>query len=164
MKIIEQIFIRLCRLGIGLAFSVLIATVLTQVLARTFGTSPVWTEELTRFALLYMAAFGAGLSLRSGELVNVDVLSESLGGVGPTVLRFLSFAFTVLLCLVLLGPAWRYVSIGAMQTSPALELRMDYVHGSIFVLLLVLLFIAGFRLVGMLLGTDDGLPVRVKSN
>ena len=53
--------IALCRIGTGAAFGILIGTVLIQVVSRTFLTSsPVWTEELTRHALLFLAAFGVG--------------------------------------------------------------------------------------------------------
>ncbi|MCT4684507.1 MAG: TRAP transporter small permease subunit [Roseicyclus sp.] len=70
------IIVVLARLGTGLAFAVLIAAVLIQVVGRTVGRSPVWSEELTRYALLYLVAFGAGLAFRSGDLVNADVISE----------------------------------------------------------------------------------------
>jgi TRAP-type transport system small permease protein len=67
----------------GIAFAVLMASVLIQVVGRLIGNSPVWTEELTRFALLFLAAFGAGLSLKTGDLVNVDLVCEALPGRWP---------------------------------------------------------------------------------
>ena len=73
---------------------------LIQVLGRSFfHSSPVWTEELTRFALLYLAAFGAGLSYRTGDLVNVDMICEALPGRWPWLLRLVSAAATAALCL-----------------------------------------------------------------
>ena len=49
------------RLGVGISFLILIGAVTVQVVGRSFvGSSPVWTEELTRFALLYLAGFGTG--------------------------------------------------------------------------------------------------------
>lgn len=148
----------LARLGAGLAFAVLIGAVLVQVVGRTAGRSPVWTEELTRFALLYMIAFGAGLSFRTGDLVNVDVISESLPGRLPWALRLVSAVATGGLALYLLPHAWKYVSIGRMQTAPALGLRMDYVHLSIFILLAGLALFALLRCVAMLAGAEDGSP------
>lgn len=154
MKMAEIFIVRLCRIGIGISFSVLIAAVLTQVLTRTFGSSPVWTEELTRYALLYTAAFGAGLSLRSGDLVNVDIVCESTPHDWPRRLRVFSASLTVVLCAVLIGPAWQYVSIGAFQTSPAMSLRMDFVHFSVFLLLVVLLAFSFLRVINMLKPDD----------
>lgn len=156
MSRIENLFFSFCRIGVGLSFLVLILTVLTQVLGRTFGSSPIWTEELTRFAMLYMVAFGAGLSLRSGDLVNVDVVCESLPGNMPWWLRLISAALTALLCGYLIAPAWKYVSIGAMQTSPAMTLRMDFVHFSVFGLLVTLFLFSIFRVFRMVFAGGDG--------
>lgn len=151
---------RLAQWGVGLSFAVLIATVLLQVSGRLTGLSFVWSEELTRYALLYMVAFGAGLSFRTGDLVNVDVICEYLPGRAPWVLRLIAALVTGGLAVYLLPHAWRYVSIGAMQTSPALSLRMDFVHATIWLLLLFLAVFAALRAVGMLTGAEDGLPIK----
>ncbi|MCB1372897.1 MAG: TRAP transporter small permease subunit [Rhodobacteraceae bacterium] len=147
------------RIAVGIAFAVLCTSVLIQVLGRSFAASPVWTEELTRFALLYLAAFGAGLSYRSGDLVNVDLVCEALPGRWPWVLRLVSAIATALLCLLLVPAAWRYTSIGAMQTSPALAWRMDFIHATVLVLLVSLFAFAALRAVRMLAGKSDGKPL-----
>jgi TRAP-type C4-dicarboxylate transport system permease small subunit len=152
------IIVVLARLGTGLAFAVLIAAVLIQVVGRTVGRSPVWSEELTRYALLYLVAFGAGLAFRSGDLVNVDVISEYLPGRLPWLLRLLSGLATGALGLFLLSYAWRYVSIGHMQTSPALGIRMNYIFFSVWLMLAGLAVFGLLRVVGMLAGSDDGTP------
>lgn len=156
MSRFEDLAYRFCRIGVGISFFVLILTVLTQVLGRTFSSSPIWTEELTRFALLYMVTFGAGLSLRSGDLVNVDVVCESLPGRWPWRLRLISAVITAILCALLILPAWKYVSIGVMQTSPAMLLRMDFVHFTVFGLLATLLLFAVFRIFRMVFAGEDG--------
>lgn len=154
----EKLLFHFCRAGIGLSFLVLIVAVLTQVIGRTLSASPIWTEELTRYAMLYMVAFGAGLSLRSGDLVNVDVVCDALGGRWPWRLRLISAAATAGLCAYLVPAAWKYVSIGALQTSPAMAVRMDYVHFSVMALLILLCLFAFFRVLRMIFLGDDGLP------
>lgn len=154
-----SILIRLSRAGIGLAFAVLMAAVLIQVLGRSvFSDSPVWTEELTRFALLFLAAFGAGLSFRSGDLVNVDLICDGLPGAWPRRFRLISALATAVLSAVLLVPAWTYTSIGALQTSPALGWRMDLIHGSVLLLLVSLLVFSLLRAAEMVFGGSDGKP------
>ena len=133
--------------------------VVIQVIGRSVLTSsPVWTEELTRYALLFLAAFGTGLSFRSGDLVNVDIISESLPGRWPWLLRLFGAIVTALMCAVLLVPAWKYTSIGAMQTSPALGWRMDLIHVSMLLLIVFLMLFAMARAVFMILTGSDGLP------
>ena len=148
------------RIAVGLAFATLCASVIIQVCGRSFfHSSPVWTEELTRFALLYLAAFGAGLSYRTGDLVNVDIICEALPGRWPWLLRLVSAAATAALCLLLIMPAWRFTSIGKMQTSPALTWRMDLIHVTMVVLLVSLAVFSILRVVRMLAGASDGKPV-----
>ena len=148
----------IARGGAGVAFAILMGAVLVQVVGRLSGSSPVWTEELTRYALLYIIAFGAGLAFRSGELVNVDVICEALPGKLPWMLRLLSAVVTDGLALYLLPHPWRFVSIGKMQTAPALGWRMDFVHLTVFLLLAGLAMFACMRVLGMLTGKEDGLP------
>ncbi|WP_149866521.1 TRAP transporter small permease [Tropicimonas marinistellae] len=152
----------ICKVGVGLSFATLIAVVLIQVVGRTVGSSPVWTEELTRFALLYLAAFGVGLSFRSGDLVNVDVICENLPAPLPWLLRLISAFLTGILALVLIPHAWKFTSIGKMQTSPALGLRMDVVHFTVTLLLAMLFVFATLRVINMLSGRSDGLPLKAR--
>ncbi|WP_372574306.1 TRAP transporter small permease [Ruegeria jejuensis] len=150
----------LAQWGTGLSFAVLIAAVLLQVVGRLTGLAPVWTEELTRYALLFMVAFGAGLAFRSGDLVNVDVVCEALPGQAPWVLRLISAIASAGLALYLLPHAWRYVSIGKMQTSPALGVRMDFIHVTVWLMLVFLAIFATLRVLGMVTGAEDGKPVK----
>lgn len=155
MKPVEQTLTLIFRIGTGIAFVILIAAVLVQVVGRTLGSSPVWTEELTRFALLYMVAFGAGLSLLTRELVNVDVVCDSLPGAWPRRLQMVSSVGLVGLAATLVWPSWRFTSIGQMQTSPALGLRMDFAHGTILILLLSLAIFAVLRLAKLFKGPEN---------
>jgi len=149
----------LLRIGTGLSFLVLMGAVTVQVLGRSvIGSSPVWTEELTRFALLYLAGFGTGLALFTGDLVNVDLVSEGLPGRWPWLMRLISAVLVLIFSLLALGPAWHFTRIGAMQTSPAMGLPMNYVHGSVLLLLSMLALAAALRIVGMLAGSTDGKP------
>lgn len=143
-----RLLIGLSRTATAVAFLVLIGAVLVQVVGRSIlNDSPVWTEELTRFALLFLAAFGAGLSLRSGDMVNVDLVVNALPDWLGRALRRLSLVLTLLFALALLAPAWQYTSVGGMQTSPALGWSMLYIHASVLVLLASL---ALFALIALL--------------
>lgn len=145
----------LCRTGVFIAFMVLILAVLTQVLGRTIGDSPVWTEELTRFALIYMTALGVGLGLMSGDLVNVDIVCDALPAPWPRLLRIVASLATAFLAAILLPGAWKYVQIGFLQKSPAMGLQMSLIHFSVFLLFLLLLIFALARTVLTLLPVDQ---------
>lgn len=151
IRSLNRVLTRASEILVGLAFLVLIVAVTIQVLGRSaLFDSPVWTEELTRFALLYLTAFGVGLSFVKGDLVNVDIICESLPGPIPWLLRIMSAAMVAALCCILIVPALEFTKIGALQTSPALGWRMTYIHASILVLL-VCLFVFSLVRIGTLL-------------
>lgn len=147
------------RAATGIAFAAMIFSVSLQVFTRSFlSASPVWTEELTRMALLFLVAAGAALAYRSGDLVSVDILADALPERASRALRLVSALATFGFCAALLAPAREFMAIGAMQTSPALAVRMDYIHFSILALLAGLCLMAGLRVVAMLMGRSDGRP------
>ena len=158
LDLVQSVVVSVFRAAVGISFLVLIVAVLWQVVGRLGGTSPVWTEELSRFALLYLTAIGAGLALKSGELVNVDMVAEALPSRAAWICRLVSAAAVALLGLYLLPMAWQFTSIGLFQTSPALGVSMAWIHFTIFLMLALLAFFAVLRIVGMVAGTTDGRP------
>lgn len=160
MKIFFKGLEGLCKLLLLVSFLLLSASVLIQVFSRTvLTTSPVWTEELTRFCLIYIGALGAGLALRSGDMVNVDLLCESLPGRLPWIMRLICAILTAVFCFTLLGAAWDYTMIGARQTAPTLALRMDFIHASMLVLFITLGLWSLLRCIEMVTGRHDGMPI-----
>lgn len=161
MRHLIRISEAVARAGAGIAFALLMVSVIVQLVGRS-GWIPaqIWTEEAARFCLLYLAAFGVGPALRSGDLVNVDLVSELRPAPWPWRLRLLSAIVVAGMCILLLPAAWFYTSIGARQTAPSLPIRMDFIHASMLVLLIVLGLFAALRAVAMLTGTEDGEPVR----
>jgi TRAP-type C4-dicarboxylate transport system permease small subunit len=141
------------RLVVGLCFAVLLGAVLLQVVSRLMlPNPPVWTEELSRFALLFCAAFGIGLALRSGELVGVDLLTMMLPRRGRAAAELLSCLFMAGFGLLLLAPAWAFVDIGSLQTSPALQWNMFWVHMAVLIAPLALVLAAAERMLRVLHG------------
>lgn len=156
---------RLARFLVGIAFTVLIISVTIQVLGRSgFFDSPVWTEELTRFALLYLTAFGVGVSLLTGDLVNVDIVVDALPRRIQWVLQLVCAIIIVILCFSLLEPAWRFTEIGAFQTSPALGWQMTFVHASMLCLLGSLGIFALLRIASLFLELSPDIEKQQETN
>jgi TRAP-type C4-dicarboxylate transport system permease small subunit len=153
---------RISKCLIFASFCVLIFAVLVQVAGRfQFLHSPVWTEELARFALLYLVAFGVGLSLLRGELVNVDIIFSYLSSPVARVLRVLSAFLTIFVCGILIGPAIDFTIIGELQTTPTLGWRKDFIHASVLVLLALLLFFALVQALESIKGKDNRLSQEI---
>lgn len=161
MQRVVPIVVIIAEILTGLAFAGLMVTVIIQLASRG-GLIPaaIWTEEAARFFLLYLAAFGAGLALRSGDMVNVDLVSESLPGRWPWRLRLLSAIIVAGLCAMLVPSSWTYTAIGLRQTSPALGIGMHFIHATVLLLLALLGIFALLRALAMIAGAEDGRAIR----
>lgn len=163
MTWLAAILTHLFRAGVVLAFAVIIVAVTVQVVSRNFlPFSPAWTEELTRFALLYLAAIGIGLAYRSGDLVNIDMLTEAMPEWLGWLFRLAGAAVVCGLAVMLFEPAMRFVNIGRLQTSPVLGIRMNWIHASMIVLLAGLAIFGALRVLEMLTGRSDGRPLHAE--
>jgi len=74
--------------------------VFANVVSRyLFNYSMIWVEELTQYQMIWIAYLGAGLALREGRHVAVDLFEESLPPKGRHLLR----VFIAILMLVFLA-------------------------------------------------------------
>ncbi|GMG85426.1 hypothetical protein LNKW23_46460 [Paralimibaculum aggregatum] len=73
----ERIFTEANRVLIALVLAAVFLIVFANVLGRyALGTSIPWAEEVARHLMVFGAFAGAGLALREGKLVAIDVLLE----------------------------------------------------------------------------------------
>lgn len=143
----------LLRVLIGLCFAVLIGAVILQVTSRlSMSKPPVWTEELSRFCLIFCAALGGGLALRSGELVGVDLVTMVLPRGAKRAVEAIGCLAVIGFCALLIPPALDFVDIGSLQTSPALGWNMFWLHAAVLLAPVTLALGALERLLRVLAG------------
>ena len=112
-------------------FTLMIVAVVVQVFARTFMSQPpIWTEEASRVALLYIVGLGVGASVLTGDLVNVDLALMLMNKSARRFCELASAALVSLFGFLLVPGAWEFTVSGAMQTSPILETPMQYIFAS----------------------------------
>jgi TRAP-type C4-dicarboxylate transport system permease small subunit len=82
----------------------MVALVFTNVVCRyVFGFSLIWAEEISQYLMVWVTFLGAGLALRQGRHVAVEMLQDRFGAHGRVVLR----TAIALLCVgFLLGVTW----------------------------------------------------------
>ena len=147
---------RLIKWAIFAVFGVMIVAVVVQVFARTFMSQPpLWTEEISRLTLMYILGFGVGASVLTGDLVNVDL---ALMLMPKRLRRFCELASAALVAafgFMLVPGAWEFTQLGAMQTSPALELQMQYVFASMLFFAVLLGVFGLVKFLEILLGVPE---------
>lgn len=106
----------------------MIATITLQILSRTMAQAFTWTEELSRYLLVWSTFLGATLAYKRGMHISVTFIVESF----PGKLRKPFVVFSYLLSMVFFGIAiWNGFSLMAMQifqVSPAMQLPMRWVY------------------------------------
>ncbi|WP_262927448.1 TRAP transporter small permease [Phytohalomonas tamaricis] len=128
----------------AVALLAIVVVVLLQVVSRTMlPTSPVWTEELSRYLFIYLVAISSGLVLRRNRNVGLELYQHRLGARGRAAYQLLVCVALGVFAAIVLPSAWKYAQIGQFQTSPALYVPMIYIFFSTVVLFaLVLLYSA----------------------
>ncbi|MBN8956942.1 MAG: TRAP transporter small permease [Rhizobiales bacterium] len=108
---------------------ILFVLVTLQVLARLSDEPPTWTEEVSRYLMVWLTFFGAAVCIRYNEHVGFTLLAESLGGKSGDVLRRLAQLATFVLMIVLFiqGALWVRTVIASGQTMITFELPIYWV-------------------------------------
>ncbi|MBA5779435.1 TRAP transporter small permease [Stappia sp. F7233] len=74
MRRIEEALVTVNRALVAAALAAIFAIVFVNVIGRyVFGSSLSWGEEVARFLMIFGAFAGAGLALREGRLVEIDL-------------------------------------------------------------------------------------------
>lgn len=139
----------LCRYGTIAAFSVLIAVVAIQVLGRVPGfPSPSWTEEVARFALVYLVAFSCGVAVLRGELVNVDLFVAPLPASARRVIDRIVDLIILGFSIAIIPGAYDYVAGSIGERARSIDIPMVTVYVVTLIIPASLAFFSAARLLG----------------
>ena len=116
----------------SMCFAGLGGVVLLQVFARMFlPRSPHWTEEASRFLMLYMVAFASGLAAKERAFVNVDIFINLIKGRPRAFIQLLIDLAAIFLAAATGWYGWKNAAVGRIQTSASLAIPMHLIYGSI---------------------------------
>ncbi len=110
------------------------AVVTLQVVARfTLPSSPVWTEELSRYLFIYLIVLSSGLVIRQNRHVRLELFQHAMSPSYQAAYQAFCHLLTGAFAAYILPYAWKYAMIGRWQTSPALEVPMVWIFLSMVV-------------------------------
>lgn len=139
----------LCRYGTIAAFGVLIAVVTVQVLGRVPGfPSPAWTEEVARFALVYLVAFSCGIAVLRGELVNVDLFVAPLPAKARRVVDRIVDVIILGFAVAIVPGAYDYVAGSIGERARSIDMPMVVIYVVTLIIPVSLAFFSLARLLG----------------
>lgn len=114
-------------IGWGLASLLLVMSVLIfwQVFARFVVGSPLFfSDEIARFAMLWLTFIGAGYAYRKGSLISVDIVLEYAGRKFARLLRIAITLCSALFAFIMVKYGLDLVDRVSSQTAPSTRISM----------------------------------------
>ncbi|MCE8014848.1 TRAP transporter small permease [Halomonas sp. MCCC 1A17488] len=114
-------------IGWGLAALLLVMTVLIfwQVFARfVIGKPLFFSDEIARFAMLWLTFIGAGYAYRRGALISVDIVLEYAGKTLGCLLRIAIILCSALFAFIMVKYGLDIVERVSSQTAPSTRISM----------------------------------------
>lgn len=120
---LEHGFVRLNQALIVLLMASMAILVFANVVMRyVFNQSIFWVEEFTQIQMIWVAYLGAGLALREGRHVAVDMLQDALPAPLRRAVRWFIAAATALFLLALVVLGVQIAEFTWEQETPAMGL------------------------------------------
>ncbi len=125
MRTLIQKYFEFLQLLLTLMLMLLTIPVLLQVLSRFLPIIPryIWTEEVARFAFIWVIMLGAMVAVREKTHFKVDLL-PNLGAVWERSIKLVLLVLMLLISIVFLIGGWQFAQFGATQYSEISGLPM----------------------------------------
>lgn len=145
LGVIERVFVAVNRWLIIAMMAAMVAMVFANVVSRyIWNYSYIWAEELSQYLMVWITFLGAGLALREGRHVAVELLQDRLSSKTRLATRhlvaFLIIAFLVV--LVVLG--FQFVFFAWDQETPVMNIPQGIPYLAVPLGALLLLAHIGF--------------------
>lgn len=116
-KVVDILSVCLLVAMIGLIFA--------QILGRyVFNYSIAWSEELATFVQVWLVMLGAGIAMRKGQHVGIDILVARCSLLIQRLVKLSSLILIVWFLVVVVMGSISMITIGLIIKSPALQIPM----------------------------------------
>lgn len=123
------------RIVAALCLAGMFALVIAQVVLRyTGGGIPVFTEEVARYAMIWMALLASAVAVREGSHIRIDLLPVTLHFLARPLGRGLEFVIDVIALGVFLVLFWQgldMVQFAAAQRSEGLRISLAWPYSAV---------------------------------
>lgn len=143
MKIIhdiDKVINKILRFIVITMLSVMSVVVFAQVLFRIVHLSIPWSEELSKYLLIWSTFLGAAICIRKGSLVGLEFLKNSMSEEKQKILQTILNLIVCAMLLFLINVGFWAVRRVWFQITPVLKLSMGLMYaaipiGSVFMLI-----------------------------
>ena len=137
---IDKVINKVLRFIVIIMLSVMSVVVFAQVLFRIVHLSIPWSEELSKYLLIWSTFLGAAICIRKGSLVGLEFLKNSLSEEKQKLLQTILNLIVCAMLLFLISVGFWAVRRVWFQITPVLKLSMGLMYaaipvGSVFMLI-----------------------------
>ena len=147
---ISDVLDKVCSVAIVVMLGAMVAITGAQIICRTWFTALSWSDEVTRYLLIWSTFLGATVVYRHNGHISVTLLQDAMKPTVAKVLRVLVHA----ICFALFAVLCYYSTLYCMKlkkTATALPIKMKYIYSCIPVSMGIMMIHA------LLLGTTEAL-------
>ena len=117
---------------LALMLGVMSILIILQVISRFVINLPLtWSEELSRYLMIYIVFLGASLAMRHNKLISIELLPETLTGNKRKLVIILVMIISIIFFAILFLQGIDMLPLVQMQSSPGLQLSMAIPYASI---------------------------------
>jgi TRAP-type C4-dicarboxylate transport system permease small subunit len=127
------LYARIITVGITVMMLMLMISVALLILGRYVPFIPrmLWTEEVSRFSLIWVISLGSMLGVREGRHFFVDLLPKNLSPAVESFLRVLYYALMYVITAVFIIFGYRFFMMGYIQHSEMTGLNLGAIYVSV---------------------------------
>lgn len=121
----EQVLVTANRVIIFLMMAVMATLVFTNVITRyVFNFSIIWAEEVSQYLMIWIAYLGAGLAMREGRHVAIEMFQDRLSRILAKRLRMVVGALVLAFLGVVTVLGFQFVAFAWQQETPVLNISL----------------------------------------
>ncbi|MBY7144476.1 TRAP transporter small permease [Virgibacillus sp. NKC19-3] len=117
---------------VSILFIALVVLVFMQVVTRFIINYPLsWTEEISRYLMIYIVFIGSALAVRTNEHIAIDFLLEIISPKNKKRLNIITLFISVLFFAMLTYFGFQLTLIVFDQATPTLQFSMAWAYAAI---------------------------------
>ena len=129
---------KICGAICVLMIAAMVILTTSQIVFRTWFTALPWSDEVTRYLLVWSTFLGATCVYRHSGNISITFIQEAFPAKVAKVLRVLVHAVCFVLFAVLLYYGWLY-AVNTNMTATALPIKMSYIYLCVPISMVILL-------------------------
>lgn len=131
IHILSDILDKLMEIVIVLMLGAMVVITGAQIVCRIFFTSLAWSEEATRYFLIWSTLLGAGCVYKHSGHISITILHDVLPDKARDILQIVVHALCMFLFALIVFYGIQYFGKQGKQLSPAMRLPMRYIYSCI---------------------------------